>query len=374
MIPERVKVSVLITTYNIDKYISGAIDSVLMQEGIGEEFDLEILIGDDGSDDKTVDVINSYRQKYSEMIHLYQMPREKGVNYNRVERSSANRINLLKNASGKYICFLDGDDFYIDKQKLKKQISVLESNDKLSICTHNVVMYAGEDTPIESKIEKSKIEELMSGQRLSRAKHNHIWKISDYWPVEFIQANAMMFRNVYANGNARFNVSLKAILEDNEALKNNFDDNNITISFFMYGDMYYFSDIMGAYRQVSGSSWNAINELKKHCSNMIGASIEADLINRYKESGLADTLSYSYARHSKDYSYIKEHMEELSREKCEPFYSTAEKYNIKFALSVYKLGETDERKGIFCGIEKRARKYYFIAKCKRALKKMFGMY
>lgn len=88
--------SVVIPTYNREKFIKTAIDSVLNQSF--EDF--ELLIVDDGSKDNTrsiVEGINDSRVKY-----IYQ---------ENAERSAA-RNNGIDKALGKYICFLDSDDIY----------------------------------------------------------------------------------------------------------------------------------------------------------------------------------------------------------------------------------------------------------------------
>lgn len=348
---KKVTVSVLITTYNLEKYIAGALESVLRQKG---DFNMEILVGDDGSSDDTVSVINKYISQYPQLIKLYQMPREEGVSYNRVERSSSNRINLLENASGDYICFLDGDDFYIDDRKFEKQLAVLESDTSISMCTHNVVIYGGEDTPYEG----------IEGTTLVRAKKPHRWSFEKYWSLEFIQANAMLYRNVYNKGNGKCAKSLKEIFELNPALKNNFDDNNITLAFFAYGDMYYIPDIMGAYRQIEGSSWNGIDELKKHCSNMIGYSIEKSLLTDVKD------VNASLSRHYVNFKYLIDNYEKLSEDNCQPFYDTAVKYSIMPALGIYQKSDKD----YLLRECKKAKALYQKAKLGRITKKILGIY
>ena len=331
-----IKISVLITTYNLEKYIAGALESVLCQKG---NFEMEILVGDDGSRDNTINVIANYIMKYPEKIRLFIMHREEGINYNRVERSSANRINLLEHATGDYICFLDGDDFYTDDRKFEKQLAYLEKDKSLSACTHNVVLYSADDSPMKA----------IEGQTLSRAKKEHIWTFDKYWSLEFIQANAMLFRNYYRNGNELFSKSLKEELDNNLALKNNFDDNNITFAFSLYGDICYLPEIMGAYRQLEGSSWNGIDELKKNCSNMIGYSLEQMLIELLSREGKRDKKyislikEASLSRHYKDFAYLSEHKELLIKDNCQPFYDTAKKYNIEFAFMVYELSDNKNR-------------------------------
>tara|TARA_B100001287_G_scaffold72444_1_gene60076 strand:- start:8786 stop:9667 length:882 start_codon:yes stop_codon:yes gene_type:complete len=90
--------SIIIPTYNRESLIRKAIDSVLIQTF--EDF--EIIIIDDGSTDNTCEVVKNYKDQ--RIKYIYQ---------ENAERSAA-RNNGIKNAKGKYICFLDSDDEYLD--------------------------------------------------------------------------------------------------------------------------------------------------------------------------------------------------------------------------------------------------------------------
>lgn len=359
------KVSVLITSFNLEQYIGYALDSVLMQKG---SFQLEVLVGDDGSSDATVSIVKQYINNHPDIIRLYEMPRDEGIQYNRVERSSANRINLLENATGDYFCFLDGDDFYLDENKISSQLEILESDKSLSMCSHNMVMYYGQKGCSDCNSDEC--------TKLIRALKEHRWSREDYWSIEFIQANAMLYRNYYSKGNDKCSKSLKEILEENPAYKNNFDDNNITFALFLYGDMYYLPKAMGAYRQSEGSSWNGIDSLKKACSNMIGYSLEqllAGYISDSKEKDILDRTSLS--RHYKDFLELRNNIQTLEEEKCQPFYDTAKKYDIDRALWFYGL-RSDNKDDIetFERLLNKAKRAWESAKIKRLIKKILKIY
>ena len=108
---EKIKISILITTYNTEKYIDDTLTSVFGQK---LDYNYEVLVGDDGSQDGTVEIIQKWIKKFPEVIRLYIMPRDSKCRYNAVFRASQNRLNLVKYACGEYITFLDGDDVYID--------------------------------------------------------------------------------------------------------------------------------------------------------------------------------------------------------------------------------------------------------------------
>lgn len=145
---DMVDLSVCITAYNLENVLEQALESVFMQE---TDYSFEVLIGDDGSQDGTLSIIEKWKDKHPGLIQYFVMPRESGKKYYAIERASLNRINLLEHASGKYILFLDGDDFYTDKKKFQKQIDILEKYPGCSLCAHNMNWYypkTGMEEPI----------------------------------------------------------------------------------------------------------------------------------------------------------------------------------------------------------------------------------
>lgn len=107
------KVSIITTTYNAEKYIQETINSVLSQDF----FDFEYLIIDDCSSDETVDVIQSY---HDNRIVLYKNTENLWIVWS--------RNKWLQLAQGEYICFLDHDDIRYSAQKLSKQITYMDQH------------------------------------------------------------------------------------------------------------------------------------------------------------------------------------------------------------------------------------------------------
>ena len=104
------KVSILLPSYNYERYIEVAINSVLKQTYAN----WELIIIDDGSSDNSVNIIKPYTK--NKRIRLYTQTNQ-GVT------KTLNKA--FKLAKGDYICFLDADDFYHPK-KLEKQVQMLE--------------------------------------------------------------------------------------------------------------------------------------------------------------------------------------------------------------------------------------------------------
>lgn len=109
--------SILMPAYNHEKYISQAIESALAQK---TSFNYEIIINDDCSTDKTYFIAQEYAKKYPDKIILIRSPENQGL--------MKSYKNLLNKAQGKYISFLETDDYFIDELKSQKSIDFLEHN------------------------------------------------------------------------------------------------------------------------------------------------------------------------------------------------------------------------------------------------------
>lgn len=125
-INQQEKVSIIIPSYNVEKYIYRAIESC-----INQTYDnIEIVIVDDGSSDKTWDIIQKYEK--SDL-------RIKAIKKNNNGVSSARNL-ALKNASGDYVIFLDSDD-WIEKDTIATLITKVASNSNVLICCDRSFIY-----------------------------------------------------------------------------------------------------------------------------------------------------------------------------------------------------------------------------------------
>lgn len=121
------KVTIFLLTYNHEKFIAQAIESILMQE---VNFAYEIVIAEDCSTDKTRDIVIDFQQKQPDKIRLFLA--ERNLN------SNSFYVQGLQICQGQYIALLDGDDYWSSPDKLQKQVDFLDANPELSICFHNV--------------------------------------------------------------------------------------------------------------------------------------------------------------------------------------------------------------------------------------------
>jgi glycosyltransferase involved in cell wall biosynthesis len=116
-------VSVAVITYNHEQFIAQAIESVLMQQ---MAFVVELVIGEDCSTDGTRRIVQAYARKYPNVIHVLLHKKNVGMARNYEAVSQACR--------GKYIAWLEGDDYWRTPQKLQKQVALMEANPHYSMC------------------------------------------------------------------------------------------------------------------------------------------------------------------------------------------------------------------------------------------------
>lgn len=123
---ENPLVSVRCTTYNQELFIAQALEGFLIQK---TNFPFEIVVHDDASIDKTSEVIKKYELKYPKIIKpIYEVENQ----WSKHDGSITKIVN--KACKGKYISYCEGDDYWIDSNKLQMQINFLEQNNNYGMC------------------------------------------------------------------------------------------------------------------------------------------------------------------------------------------------------------------------------------------------
>ena len=167
-------VTIASTTYNMEAYIAEAMDSWLAQK---TSFPFDILISDDGSTDGTCDVVRHYMEMYPNIRlistgHVGKMP---------------NFIRSLKESKGKYIALCDGDDYWIDPNKLQKQVDFMESHPDFSECFTN--SYVLNTVTGERKIAKTQLWDEADTKGLLRHRDNDNVQMSPGHTSTFLYRN-----------------------------------------------------------------------------------------------------------------------------------------------------------------------------------------
>lgn len=114
--------SVLVVTYNQEKYIAQTLDSILNQV---HNYKYEIVVGEDCSIDNTKKIIEEYVEKYPDIIKpIYNNPNRGLIN---------NYFNVIAHCKGKYIMQCAGDDYWLPG-KVTRQIEFMECNLDIGLC------------------------------------------------------------------------------------------------------------------------------------------------------------------------------------------------------------------------------------------------
>ena len=210
-------IDVIMATYNHEKYISQAIESVLMQECT---FDFKLFIGEDCSTDGTLKICERYAEENPDRIVLIKQARNTGLGHN--------YKTLFKATTANYVAILESDDYWVDKHKLQKQFEILEANPDVGLVHGNFYsLYE-------------------SGQK----KKGHVWADIDslnghvLGPTQHVPININPLTTCFRADFVREHVDFDFII-DNQLL---------TVDLFLWGEIcrrskaFYMDEVLGIYR------------------------------------------------------------------------------------------------------------------------------
>jgi len=226
------KVSVLIITYNHERYIAQAINSVLLQN---VDFDYELVIGEDCSTDNTRNIVIDFRARYPDKIRLVLSDSNVGA--------YRNWTRTLKECQGEYFANLDGDDYWTSPDKLQKQVDFLDGHPECSICFHNASVF------------------FEDGQRdpynFCPANQKEISTLEDLLEADYIPSCARMVRGSLFDGFPDWSHQVA----NGDALLN--------ILLARRGKVGYIAEVLGAYRIHQGGIWSNLSYMKKQQMRII---------------------------------------------------------------------------------------------------------
>jgi glycosyltransferase involved in cell wall biosynthesis len=122
------KATALLVTYNHAPYIAQALDSVLAQQ---TDFPFEIVVSEDCSTDGTRGIVEEYAARHPGRVRL--LLSERNRNDNEVIARG------IRAAAGKFVAYLDGDDWWTVPHKLQAQVRFLEAHPTCAMCYHSVL-------------------------------------------------------------------------------------------------------------------------------------------------------------------------------------------------------------------------------------------
>lgn len=218
---DQIKVSVLVLTYNHEKYIRQALESVLAQN---VDFRYEILVGDDASTDGTVHILREYEKKYPEIIRLFLSEQNQGT--------TKNAYRLFQQARGRYLASCEGDDYWTCPEKLQTQVVFLESNPNYIGCSH----------PVECVNEAG---EQIRNKKLRWVSRKTVYSLDDDFKGIFLpgHSSSLLRRNIFLNPRAEYS----AFWEYSRYV----GDRTAAVLWASRGDFYRLDRTMSCYRSVA---------------------------------------------------------------------------------------------------------------------------
>lgn len=220
------KVSICTITYNHEKYIQQALDSFLMQQ---TNFPFEIVISDDYSTDGTRDILKRYQAKYPEQIRILLQPENIGM--------IPNFKAAIDACKGDYVALCEGDDYWIDINKLTKQVAILDSNPSFAICFHKAKLLFDGIPPFDFPDINEKTKKVST--------------IFDLINGNFMHTPTVMYRN-YLFGKYPENF-----------LKYKFGDWPLHLLNAEKGDIYFLPEELAVYRISSSGAWSSKSIISK---------------------------------------------------------------------------------------------------------------
>lgn len=269
-------------TYNQKDYIEKAIDSVLEQE---IDVDFDILIHDDCSDDGTYEIL---LKKQKENLNKIRIIRQDSRKFLTDGFNMMIYKYVVPNINSKYIAYLDGDDYWCNKEKLKKQFFFLENNQEYSMCFNNSYQLKP------------------NGDMTSK------------W---FFQEEGDVDMSEIINDKPGIHIATSSIFLRSEIFKDFSDwrkafpveDVPMYMTAALKGKIYRMSEIMSVYRQFANGSWSSQNKenkdrIVKHLNELINSTKMFDvatngayheLVNKQIES-----CEFRIAYNNKDYKTL----------------------------------------------------------------------
>ena len=291
ILKEDIMVSVFCLTYNQEKYIRQCLDGILNQDC---PFKYEVFVHDDASTDGTADIVREYAERYPNLIiPIIQTENQysKGV--------SALKDFVLPKIHGKYIAQCEGDDYWIDSEKLKKQVNVLENNIDCQLCLHRVMGVSQDENPNGIMYPNFLLNTgIFSGEQLLDyiCTNEYVFQTTSYFArsrfVKDYYKNLPIYKRVAATGDTPF-----------------------LLYFSLQGNVYYIDEVMSCYRHTDLKSnprkakyLNTEERIVAHYNKQIRMMEEFDKYTERKYHRLCqrkiDGYHFDKAVRNKDYKEL----------------------------------------------------------------------
>lgn len=284
-----IKVSVFCLAYNHEKYIRNCLDGFVNQK---TSFQYEVLIHDDASTDKTAEIIREYAEKHPEII--------KPVFQTENQYSRGGRIitrYLLPRAQGEYFAWCEGDDCWIDENKLQRQVDFLDSHEDFASCYHRVEFH---------KISENKITVIPQMNESREFTADEIIKRGAIFQLSAAMLRAEKYKNMPECFRAK-----------------GFGDVQLFMYSAMCGRCYVLEDVMSMYRHGTAGSYTERfknSDTEKKIAHEMEYISMLERVNAHYDYKYADAISCITGRLRFNICVFSNDRKGMRRHKGQPYY------------------------------------------------------
>tara|TARA_R110002072_G_scaffold200355_2_gene358091 strand:- start:1585 stop:2439 length:855 start_codon:yes stop_codon:yes gene_type:complete len=269
-------VSACIISYNQQEYIAAAIEGALSQE---LDVPYEIVISDDCSTDDTPRIIEEFAHK-DFRIRVVKHSKNVGMHQN--------WLDAINSCNGEFVALCEGDDFWLDKNKLAKQLQILRSDEELSGCFTNANILNA-----DNKIEESSYVNLKNAGLTAK----ELFSLH-YNPIPTC---TLMFRKSLFNG------------FPSNYYQSPFADRILHTLLILQGNYFYISQSTATYRKHENGVWSGIQKEKQHINMLrslevilqVVTSPEHKLAVRKSILRQLDLMLYHYQSEKQSLKYFR---------------------------------------------------------------------
>ncbi|MGA9885466.1 MAG: glycosyltransferase [Candidatus Acidiferrales bacterium] len=211
------KLSVVMITYNHERFIAQAMESALAQK---VNFPYEIVIGEDCSTDGTRGIVVDFALRYPERIRPLLRIRNLGMNRNFAEPIAAYR--------GEYVAFLEGDDYWMSDNKLQRQVDFLDAHSHCAICCTRVQV----------------IDNIGDAESMAPMRPARTYTIDNLMETDFVIIRSTVLRRGLIEPLPHWRVKVKQ------------GDYPLWVMVARHGKIEQLEDMMAAYRVHRGGTWS----------------------------------------------------------------------------------------------------------------------
>ena len=224
-------VSIRCLVYNHEPYLRQCLEGFVMQK---TNFPFEAIVHDDASTDGSAAIIREYAEKYPDIIKpIYETENQYS------KRDGSIRRIMDEHMRGKYIAMCEGDDYWIDPQKLQKQVELLEANPNVSLCCGGYI---------------SKQKNLPDVMHVYKKGENGFFRFSleDWGKIWYTKTLTVLYRSEAAG--------VYRICAENYSHSR---DTHLFYHLLNWGDGLYLSDCLGVYNLHAGGVCSLVSKAQK---------------------------------------------------------------------------------------------------------------